>query len=387
MFKETIPIKKKKSVTTRTGSEMLAFLEDVAKERKKCSSNEKACINLGYSYDTFKNYKKKQNSKEGLVDKRRTKGITEEHKELLAAIICLWPFISLDAYFKLLKLRFPKGINRTRLYNFLYDQDMSEKKDRIGRVKEFFGGTLPVKEDEKEGKSTLRWIHTTLDVKTKVDKRRWEIQQRIKKEQKNFWKDDFGKSLLNKENDYLGDHNILNYMDIFLKKDGKERVVEEELKETIKTPIKKSEVVLPDKEKLVKGVINQKHIDMISANLDSVSSNSEDFVLFKSILERLSSLPGITEKNAYILVFISLLQEKGLTHKKLLSSINFYIDAIKKIKEDFDKAQSIEYEEKVTSIEKEISQLNIENEKHAARIEFLKNRIKTNNIAITKKRK
>lgn len=381
IFKETIPIKKKKSVTTRTSSEMLAFIDEVEKERKKCSSYKQACINLDYSYDTFKNYKRKHNSKEGLVDKRRSKGITEEHKELLAAIICLWPFISLDAYLKLLKLRFQKGVNRTRLYNFLYDQDMSDKKDRIERVKEFFGGTLPVKEDEKEGKSTLRWIHSTLDVKTKVDKRRWEIQQRIKKEQKNFWKDDFSKRLFNKENNHLGDHNVFNYMDVFFKKDGTERINQEELEEAFKTPIEKPKVGL------VKGVINQKHIDMIAVNLDSVSSNSEDYILFKSILDRLSSLPGITEKNAHILVFITLLQEKGLTHKKLLSSINFYSDALKKIKEAFDKAQSIEYEEKVISIEKEISQLKIENEKNVARIEFLKNRIKTNNIAITKKRK
>ena len=248
IFKETIPIKKRRSVTTRTSSEMLAFIEEVEKERKKFSSNEKACINLGYSYDTFKNYKKKQKSKEGLVDKRRTKGLTEKHKELLGLFICIWPSISLDAYFKLLGLRFPGEINRTRLYNFLLLQKMSDKKDRIRKTKEFCGGKLLM--EEAEEKLSFKWIHSYIDKRSEIERGKWKNKKDIERDENKFWLEYITKSII--------EHG---------------------------------------------GEVYQEHINTIAKTLNSIRLKDPTYFEFKQILEGLLKIPIVTEENAYVAAF------------------------------------------------------------------------------------
>lgn len=248
MFKETISIKKRGGVTTRTSSEMIAFLEEVEKERKKCSSNKKACINLGYSYDTFKNYKKKQNSKEGLVDKRRTKGLTEKHKELLGLFVCIWPSISLDAYFKLLGLRFPDEINRTRLYNFLVLQRMYNKKVRVEKIKEFCGGKLLMEETEE--KLSFKWIHSYIDKRSEIERGKWKNKKDIERDENKFWVEYITKSIIEK-----GDE------------------------------------------------VHPVHINTIAKKLNSIRQKDPTYFEFKQILEGLLKISVMTEENAYVAAY------------------------------------------------------------------------------------
>lgn len=119
----------------RTLSEKLKFVNDVDKLRSMGKKVREAVKIAKGSYRTYYAYKKE--IKNGTLEDGRLSPITDKHVEFIGAFVCAWPHASLDSYMTALKHLFPNDLNRTKLYNFLLLNGLSNRNERKRKVSLF----------------------------------------------------------------------------------------------------------------------------------------------------------------------------------------------------------------------------------------------------------
>jgi len=132
------------------------------------------------------------------------------------------------------------------------------------------------------------------------------------------------------------------------------------------------------------GVVDPKYIEILGSKLDSLNLDGEDYLELKESVENLLKIAGMNEQTAFLSAF-GTLEPRGLTKESCITSIKYYTEELSKEKELFRQAQSLKYDETVSSIDDEILTLNKANENSQIEIERLTKQIEENNSIIFEK--